>query len=106
MSGKEFKQYGGEDVDMCWRLGEAGYNIIRVPNVYVHHFEHSSMTSNKRSINDMLKNSNLVLYKKWGNHLDEWIDKITIREGDGHLNDYPFIKLFLNLKHDRKPGVF
>jgi len=102
----EFVGYGGEDVDMCWRIGESGYNIIRSAKVYVHHFEHSSMEENKISIKKSLTESNMVLFKKWGHRMDEWIKKIEALEGRDKIDNYPFIKLFSDIKNDRTAEYF
>jgi len=106
ISSDEFVGYGGEDVDMCWRIGESGYNIIRSAKVYVHHFEHSSMEENKISIKKSLTESNVVLFRKWGHKLDEWIRKVEDSEGEDKIDNYPFIKLFSNIKNGRTTEFF
>lgn len=106
INSSEFTGYGGEDVDMCWRLGEAGYKIIRSAKVYVHHFEHSSMDVNKLSVKRSLTESNMILFKKWGHKLDGWIKAIENSGNRDKVNDYPFIKLFSNIKNDRAAKFF
>jgi len=106
ISSDEFIGYGGEDVDMCWRIGESGYNIIRSAKVYVHHFEHSSMEENKISIRKSLTESNMILFRKWGHKTDEWIKKIEALEGKDKIDNYPFIKLFSDIKNDRTAEYF
>ena len=106
ISSDEFTGYGGEDVDMCWRIGESGYNIIRSAKVYVHHFEHSSMEGNKISIRKSLTESNMVLFKKWGHKTNEWVKKIEAIGGKNKIDNYPFIKLFSDIKNDRTAEYF
>lgn len=106
ISSGEFKGYGGEDVDMCWRLGESGYNIIRSAKVYVHHFEHSSMEENKLSTKKSLTESNMILIRKWGHKIDGWIKKIETLRGKDKIDNYPFIKLFSDIKNGRNAEFF
>lgn len=106
INSSEFTGYGGEDVDMCWRLGEAGNKIIRSAKVYVHHFEHSSMDVNKLSVKKSLTESNMILFKKWGHKLDDWIKTSESSKDKSKINDYPFIKLFSNIKNDRVAKFF
>lgn len=71
----KMKNYGTEDVERCWRLGLAGYKIIRTGDVYVHHFEGASVTKNKINTGPMIVNNNRILLKKYGKYYWLWLNK-------------------------------
>lgn len=61
----DFRSYGSEDVDLCWRLGELGGLVAKTNTVYVHHFHNSSLIDNGLNVNDALEAANRILYRKW-----------------------------------------
>ena len=65
MADPRFAQYGSEDVDLCWRIGERGGQIARTPAVYVHHFHNSSLADNGVEPETALRKANQLLYAKW-----------------------------------------
>lgn len=104
---KIFPSYGGEDVDLCWRLGEAGYKIIKSCQVYAHHFEHSSVTVNNVDYKARLTESNKLLYKYWGEKVLEKKKYLVQKCGQERTNDrYPFISIFENIRLEGKSGYF
>lgn len=98
-----FTDYGGEDVDLCWRVGKAGYKVLRAANVYVHHFEHSSMMQNKINVFEKLKKSNEILYKKWEKVIFYFEKKLISELGRKKVEkNYPFIKIFHEIKSGKE----
>jgi len=87
--------YGGEDVDFCWRAQKNGYKILRCNEVYIHHFEHSSLISNKQDYEELVKSSNKLLYDKWKN--DVLISK--------YKNEI-FYKVFKEIEENGKKAFF
>lgn len=94
LADSEFGMYGGEDVDFCWRSQKAGYKIIRCNEVYIHHFEHSSLIKNKVDYSSLMERGNMVLYNKWK---DE-IYKCNV--------DTPFLKIFKEIEKSGKIHTF
>jgi len=69
-------KYGLEDMDFSWSLFKAGYKIIKCTNVYIHHFEHSSVDENSLKINDKDNNQALVYFTtKWESLIIDWVDR-------------------------------
>ncbi len=64
-----FAGYGSEDVDLCWRIGEAGGQAARTAAVYVHHFHHASLADNAADPAEALLVANRILYDKWRDRL-------------------------------------
>ncbi len=64
-----FAGYGSEDVDLCWRIGEAGGQAARTTTVYVHHFHHASLADNAADPAEALLVANRILYDKWRERL-------------------------------------
>lgn len=60
-----FQLYGCEDVDRCWRIGSAGYKVVRTSKAYVHHFEGVSVKNNNLSWKRIIKENNKKLVEKW-----------------------------------------
>jgi GT2 family glycosyltransferase len=74
-SDTRFHIYGCEDVDRCWRIGKAGYKVIRTSEVYVHHFEGVSLKKNKLAWKKLTKENNKLLVEKWDPYFWELLDK-------------------------------
>lgn len=64
-----FTGYGSEDVDLCWRIGEAGGMVARTAAVYAHHFHHASLADNAADPAEALALANQILYDKWRDKL-------------------------------------
>lgn len=64
-SDTRFQIYGCEDVDRCWRIGKAGYKVVRTSNVFVHHFESVSLKKNKLPWKEFMRQNNKRLVDKW-----------------------------------------
>jgi GT2 family glycosyltransferase len=95
-----FKKYGGEDVDLCWRLGKAGYKIIRTKDIYVHHFEHISINENKLEKEKLLKESNKLLYNMWGEEVLSMEKSLHSRFTKQEIRQkFPFINVFHQIKN-------
>jgi len=70
---RDMSGYGTEDIERCWRLGLAGYKIIRVGDVYVHHFEGASVDRNNIDTSSMLIKNNRILLEKYGKFFWCWL---------------------------------
>lgn len=64
-SDTRFDLYGAEDVDRSWRVGKAGYAVVKTSKVYVHHFEGFSVKQNSLNTKKFLKKNNRELVRKW-----------------------------------------
>ena len=82
-----FKSYGSEDVDLCWRIGEAGGLVAKTRSVYVHHFHGASLEDNRLDRRSALSLANQILYEKWKRRLLE-LALIKARQGERMLEDY------------------
>lgn len=60
-----FLFYGCEDVDRCWRIGDAGGQVMCTSSVFVHHFEGAGLGANSISWKRLLKENNRKLVEKW-----------------------------------------
>ncbi len=67
----DFRGYGSEDVDLCWRIGQAGGRIAKSSTVYVHHFQGASLEDNHIDRLVALRAANRILYAKWKDRLLE-----------------------------------
>jgi O-antigen biosynthesis protein len=83
----EFRGYGSEDVDLCWRIGEAGGQVAKTRSVYVHHFHGSSLEDNQLDRYNLLAVANQILYEKWKGRLLE-LALGKARRGERALEDY------------------
>lgn len=102
----EFISYG-EDVDLCWRMGLAGFKIIRSAKTYVHHFEHSSVISNKADYNTMMIISNKKLFEKWSQVIFKVASDLSQNQTDEQIEkEYPFVKLFKEMKQNETGNTF
>lgn len=64
-SDTRFQIYGCEDVDRCWRIGKAGFRVVRTSRVFVHHLEGVSLFKNNLAWKELMKKNNKILIKKW-----------------------------------------
>jgi len=102
-----FEEYGGEDVDMCWRVGNAGYKILRSKRVYIHHFGHSSVRENSLDINELLKRSNIKLHKIWNERVMKKQHELLRDNSLVSLEKkYPFISLFNKINRGLDGKIF
>lgn len=65
----DFRGYGSEDVDLCWRIGAAGGMVAKSHSVYVHHFHGASLEDNRLERSSALVLANQILYGKWKERL-------------------------------------
>ena len=79
-----FVKYGGEDIDMCWRVMKKGFDCAITNEVYIHHFRNKSINENKLDRRQALSESNKKLYSLWKNEILDFIFKnnITCLEED------------------------
>lgn len=98
-------KYGLEDMDYSWSLFKSGYKVIKCTDVYVHHFEHSSVDENNLNINSEEENHGLIYFTtKWENFVIDWINRKR-NEGQ-NLNDIKkdeFINLILRVIPSKIP---
>lgn len=64
-SDPQFNVYGSEDIDLSWRLQEAGFSCVILKDVYVHHFRHRSISSSNLDREKYLLENNIKFFKKW-----------------------------------------
>jgi GT2 family glycosyltransferase len=69
----DFRGYGSEDVDLCWRIGYAGGVVAKTSSVYVHHFQGASLEDNDVDRQSALRLANGILYEKWKDKLLELV---------------------------------
>ena len=69
----QFVKYGGDDVDLCWRLIDLGYSLGVTSKSFIHHFEHVSMVRNRVNRQYYLKMNSGRLYKKWENDIKHYL---------------------------------
>ncbi len=73
--------YGSEDVDLSWRVLEAGYEAVRTAEVFVLHLRHTSLEANQVDYQSELASANQVLYSRWRKQLLSWA-LARCRDGD------------------------
>ena len=73
--------YGSEDVDLSWRVAEAGYALVRTAEVFVLHVRHASLERNQIDYPGELRAANRILYPRWRKQLLAWA-KLRLRSGD------------------------
>ena len=61
-----FMEYGGDDIDMSWRVMRAGYNCAILNTTYVHHFRSRSLKEYDINRDRLLNESNKRLLSLWG----------------------------------------
>jgi GT2 family glycosyltransferase len=72
-----FVKYGGDDVDLCWRLIASGFKLGITSASYAHHFEHVSITKNKVDRQKYLKINARRLFNKWEEPIKEYLRSRT-----------------------------
>lgn len=77
----DFRGYGSEDVDLCWRIGQAGGLVAKTSSVYVHHFQGASLEDNGVDRFSELSRANQILYAKWKDRLLGKVVQKTQAEG-------------------------
>jgi len=83
----DFQGYGSEDVDLCWRIGQAGGLVAKSWAVYVHHFHGASLDDNRLDRRNALVFANQILYEKWKERLLELALK-SARQNQHSLENY------------------
>ncbi|MGB9680805.1 MAG: glycosyltransferase family 2 protein [Minisyncoccia bacterium] len=99
LADRRYKKYGTEDADLCWRIADAGFNIMRTGNVFIHHFEGGSRERNKLEVDRILKDNNKLFLKRWRRVFYKWL-KSKINGGMGIeeiKQKYWFAKILLDL---------
>jgi len=81
---KTFSIYGGDDVDLSWRLVKSGFSLGITSKSYIHHFEHISMDRNNVDRKKYLDINAKHLYKKWEKEIKEYL---ISNKKDGFSND-------------------
>lgn len=64
-----FKEYGGEDIDICWRVLMLNYKIAITNNTYIHHYRGKSIKDANLDRVQLLKKSNKKLFLLWKNEI-------------------------------------
>ena len=77
----DFRGYGSEDVDLCWRVGERGGQVAKTGAAYVHHFFGASLDDNGLNRQHALQQANRILYLKWKNRLLRLVAQKVQTEG-------------------------
>jgi GT2 family glycosyltransferase len=80
-----FQGYGSEDIDLCWRVGQAGGVVAKTSSVYVHHFQGSSLEDNQLDRRLALGRANWLLYSLWKDRLLELVVKAVRVQGQDPL---------------------
>lgn len=102
-----FKSYGGEDVDLCWRVGGLGFEIIKTAKVYVHHFEHASITEGECNYQKTMEENNKLLYNLWGEKILSKETNLLKKMSAVKIKQYyPFISVFKKIKEEGKAKIF
>jgi len=70
---RAFYSYGADDADLCWRIGAAGGKVLRSGKVYVHHFEHGSVSEGKVNYQESVERNSKVLFHHWDEVLQGFI---------------------------------
>lgn len=73
-----FKEYGGEDIDICWRVLDRGYRIAIINNTYIHHFRGKSIKMANLDRVALLKKSNQKLFDLWAGDIANYYKKIGV----------------------------
>ena len=67
--------YGGDDIDLCWRIGLHGGKVIRSGKTFIHHFEHGSVEENNIKFEKLASQNNDLLFYKWKDQLNHYINQ-------------------------------
>lgn len=88
-----FMEYGGDDIDMSWRVMRAGYNCAILNTTYVHHFRSRSLKEYDINRDRLLNESNKKLLSLWGSEISQFIKKNNVSDYEiNHDKDYWIIK--------------
>lgn len=68
-----FVKYGGHDADRCWRVSKAGGLILKTDEVYIHHFEGSSLRINGLEYQPFIYKNNRKLLDIWSREFWKFI---------------------------------
>lgn len=79
-----FEMYGSDDIDLSWRISQAGYEIMYTNRVYVHHFEHASMEFDKAARVRLAQKNLRRFFEKWADTFWDYVRR-KLNEG-GNLN--------------------
>jgi len=99
-----------EDVDYSWALNKSWYGVEIVPEAYVHHFEHGSLTDNKvdkKLISKIKKGDTNYSYflSKWQDSINFWAKSQISKDNNtnGVLSDR-LMEVFLdNVDEEKVP---
>lgn len=70
-----------EDMDYSWSVYSNNYKVIKCKDVYVHHFEHSSVDDNGVDINANQNNATVIYFvQKWEHLIIKWLKRSTKSE--------------------------
>jgi GT2 family glycosyltransferase len=71
----QFRTGFWEDVDLSWRLAEAGYRICHINSLYLHHFTHVSFKANKLKYSDRTysRRNALKFARKWSDTIRRYL---------------------------------
>ncbi len=61
--------YGGDDVELCWKMEKAGFKVYRSGRSYVHHFKHASIKQNHLDYDLLNMQSCEKIFPRWSNEL-------------------------------------
>lgn len=95
----EFKEYGGEDIDMCWRVMKRGFDIAVTNEVYIHHFRGKSIKAANLDRAKLIKKSNIKLFKIWKSDIAKYYKDKGIFNPD-EIPNTPENWLINELKND------
>lgn len=88
-----FLDYGGDDIDMTWRILSVGYNCAIINTTYIHHFRNKSLVENVLNRDMLLLKSNRKLIKLWGSAISKFINESGLSDYDLMNNkDYWIIR--------------
>ncbi|MFT9495200.1 glycosyltransferase [Anaerosolibacter sp.] len=59
-----------EDDDYCYRIRQAGYQLMLCKDVFIHHFGSASFSKSRQTFNDILTINRKKFMEKWG--FDAW----------------------------------
>lgn len=104
LSDPQFEIYGSEDLDLSWRLQEAGYKCVILKDVYTHHFRHQSITDSNLDRDKILLKNNIKFFNKWDNKILLFLNKerqngVDIDKQMSSLGDAEY--LFLRMINDK-----
>lgn len=93
------EKYGFEDLDYSWSIASRGLKVCIAEDVYVHHFEHSSVDENKLDINNNRSLNAQYFYNKWEDSIVKWLETLPAEKA---LNEF-LVKLMYQKIPDNIP---